>query len=121
VSADRALAALGGLLGAAGVALLALAAHGPFQGLAPAAEMTLCHAPALLGVAALCHLGVMAPRLGRLAGFGLALGVALFSGDIALHATTGSRLFPMAAPTGGSLTIAAWLGLAAAAMLGRRR
>jgi uncharacterized membrane protein YgdD (TMEM256/DUF423 family) len=44
------------------------------------------------------------------------LGAVLFSSDIALRAFAGSRLFAMAAPTGGIILIAAWIGLAAAAI-----
>jgi len=43
-------------------------------------------------------------------------GAALFSGDIALRAFSGHRLFVMAAPTGGIVLIAAWLALAVAAI-----
>ncbi|MGA7955870.1 MAG: DUF423 domain-containing protein [Xanthobacteraceae bacterium] len=45
------------------------------------------------------------------------LGAVLFSGDIALRAFTAHRLFPFAAPSGGFILIAAWLGLAGAALL----
>ncbi|MGC2124531.1 MAG: DUF423 domain-containing protein, partial [Xanthobacteraceae bacterium] len=44
------------------------------------------------------------------------LGAVLFSGDIALRALAGHRLFPFAAPTGGFILIAAWLALAIAAL-----
>jgi uncharacterized membrane protein YgdD (TMEM256/DUF423 family) len=44
------------------------------------------------------------------------LGGALFSGDIAMRAFVGDRLFPMAAPTGGTLLLGGWLILAAAAL-----
>jgi uncharacterized membrane protein YgdD (TMEM256/DUF423 family) len=44
------------------------------------------------------------------------VGAALFSGDIALRAFAGHRLFAFAAPTGGFILIAAWLALAAAAI-----
>ena len=47
--------------------------------------------------------------------------VALFGGDIALHTLTGSHIFPMAAPTGGSLLIASWLVVALLAALEWRR
>jgi uncharacterized membrane protein YgdD (TMEM256/DUF423 family) len=40
--------------------------------------------------------------------------VTLFSGDIAVRTLMGQRLFPMAAPIGGSTMIAGWLVLAAA-------
>ena len=84
---------LAGLMGAGGVALAAADAHAaPGAGLAGAAYMLLFHAAALLG------------------------GAALFSGDVALRAFAGHRLFPMAAPTGGVILIAAWLALAAAAV-----
>jgi uncharacterized membrane protein YgdD (TMEM256/DUF423 family) len=49
-------------------------------------------------------------------GAGWVLGAALFSGDLALRAFTGHRLFVMAAPAGGIILIAAWLALAAAAL-----
>jgi uncharacterized membrane protein YgdD (TMEM256/DUF423 family) len=45
------------------------------------------------------------------------LGAVLFSGDIVLRAFTAHRLFPFAAPSGGFILIAAWLGLAGAALL----
>ena len=44
-------------------------------------------------------------------------GTTLFASDIALRGLADLRLFPMAAPTGGSLMIAAWLAVAAAAFL----
>jgi uncharacterized membrane protein YgdD (TMEM256/DUF423 family) len=44
----------------------------------------------------------------------LLVGVSLFSGDIALRTFTGNRLFPMAAPTGGTTMIIGWLIVAVA-------
>jgi uncharacterized membrane protein YgdD (TMEM256/DUF423 family) len=44
------------------------------------------------------------------------LGAFLFSGDIALRAFTGHRIFAMAAPTGGTILIIAWLALAVIAV-----
>ena len=61
-----------------------------------------------LGVAGLAD-GL--PRL-VWAGAGLALGACLFSADLASRAFLDDRLFPMAAPTGGSLMILSWLALA---------
>jgi len=43
-------------------------------------------------------------------------GGALFAGDIAMRAFAGQRLFPMAAPTGGTLLLIGWLVLTAAAL-----
>jgi len=53
------------------------------------------------------------------AGFALALGAALFAGDLMMRDLAGHSLFAMAAPTGGTLAIAAWLGIAASALLAR--
>jgi uncharacterized membrane protein YgdD (TMEM256/DUF423 family) len=41
----------------------------------------------------------------------------MFSGDIALRAFAGQRLFPFAAPTGGTILILAWLAVALAGVL----
>ena len=49
---------------------------------------------------------------------GFVAGAGLFAGDLALRAFAGHRLFPMAAPTGGTILIAAWLALAIAALAG---
>ena len=64
------------------------------------------------------RIGVL-PRLPTLAVLiAWVLGAALFSGDIALRAFTGHRLFAMAAPTGGTILIIAWLALAVIAVGG---
>jgi uncharacterized membrane protein YgdD (TMEM256/DUF423 family) len=49
------------------------------------------------------------------------LGAVLFSGDIALRALAGERLFAMAAPTGGLILIGAWVALTGAAVAARLR
>lgn len=104
-----------GLLGAAGVALLAAAAHIGGDNLHTAAAFMLAHAPALLA------LGLAGGGRGRgIAAALLFAGVALFSGDLVLRDIYGERLFPMAAPAGGTLTIAGWLAIAATAVLPRR-
>ena len=113
------LIALAGLMGAAGVVLLAAGAHGPHAGagLDSAGQMLLFHAAAVIGVAVALHQGLLFRPLALAAAIGLVVGAALFSGDIALKALAGHRLFPMAAPTGGFISIASWLGLAAAAVV----
>jgi uncharacterized membrane protein YgdD (TMEM256/DUF423 family) len=111
------LIALAGLMGAAGVALAAVAAHlAPGAGLDSAAYMLLFHAAAVLGGAALVQQNVPWRPLALIVLAAWVLGTGLFSGDIAIRALAGHRLFPMAAPTGGVLLIGAWLGLAAAAV-----
>ncbi|MBU3886860.1 DUF423 domain-containing protein [Methylosinus sporium] len=105
--------AFAALDGAAGVALSAAAAHiSSAANLDTASRFLMIHAAAALGLGALL---AAKPPLGRwLTGVGFALlaGVALFSGDLVARAFAGDRLFPYAAPIGGSLTIASWLALA---------
>jgi len=105
-----------GLAGAAGVALAAMGAHGEgYAALTPPAYFLLMHAVAAVAIAALAtragHPGALV-----LAALILLLGVSLFSGDIAVRTLLGHRLFPMAAPLGGSTMIVGWLVLAAAAL-----
>lgn len=105
-----------GLMGAAGVALAAAAAHAmPGAGLDSAAYILLFHAAAVTAGAAAIASGLVWRPLALVALAGLVVGALLFSGDIALRAFAGHRIFPMAAPTGGSLMILAWLTLAVAA------
>jgi uncharacterized membrane protein YgdD (TMEM256/DUF423 family) len=105
-----------GLAGAAGVALAALAAHkvqDPM--LASAAGLLTMHAAAVAAIAAI------AQRIEHAGGF-IAAGVMLlfgsivFAGTIALLVLAGERLFPMAAPTGGSAMILGWLVVAFTAL-----
>jgi uncharacterized membrane protein YgdD (TMEM256/DUF423 family) len=112
------LIALAGLMGAAGVVLLAAGAHAaPGAGLDGAGQMLLFHAAAVIGAAVALHQGLLLRPLALAAAIGLVVGAALFSGDIALKALAGHRLFPFAAPTGGVISIASWLGLAVAAVM----
>ena len=101
------------LMGAAGVALAAMAAHLPDAGnLALASSFLLFHAPAVLALAA------FAPRSPaiRLAQAGLIAGPALFATALAVDVLAGIQMEPSPAPFGGALAIAAWL-LAAGAFL----
>ncbi|MBL8590111.1 MAG: DUF423 domain-containing protein [Methylobacteriaceae bacterium] len=85
-----------------------------------AGQMLLFHAAALIAGTAARKAGLLRDGAARLALAAMALGVGLFAADLALRATAGARLFPMAAPLGGGLTIAGWLGLAGAALAARR-
>ncbi len=108
---------LAGLLGASGIVLAAAGAHAATNaGLDSAAYMLLFHAAALLGGAALAQQGLLWRPLTLAVLVAWVVGATLFSGDIALCAFAGHRLFAMAAPTGGIILIAAWLALAAAAI-----
>lgn len=107
---NRFLILAAGLLGAGGVALLASAAHAGGDNLGTAAAFMLAHAPALLAV------GLAGGRILAPAALVVLAGVALFAGDLTMRDLAGARLFPMAAPTGGTLTILGWLGIAASAL-----
>lgn len=108
---------LAGLMGASGVILAAAGAHAaPHAGLDSAAYMLLFHAAAVVGGTALAQQGLLWRPLALAAPIAWIAGAALFSGDVALRAFAGHRLFPFAAPTGGVILIAAWLALAAAAI-----
>jgi uncharacterized membrane protein YgdD (TMEM256/DUF423 family) len=101
-----------GLLGAAGVGLLAAAAHIGGDNLRTAAAFILAHAPALLAIG-------LAGRNQAIAAAACVMlaGVALFSGDLVMRDMFGERLFAMAAPTGGTLTMLGWLGVALSVLL----
>jgi uncharacterized membrane protein YgdD (TMEM256/DUF423 family) len=104
-------------MGACGVGLAATAAHGTSAaGLDSAAWLLLFHAVAILGAASLAHQGQLWRPLALAAMLCFVIGGALFSGDIAMRAFAGHRLFPMAAPSGGTLLLAGWLILTAAAL-----
>jgi uncharacterized membrane protein YgdD (TMEM256/DUF423 family) len=111
------LLALAGVLGAAGIAAAAWAAHRSADpDLQIAAYFLLIHATAIASIAAQRRAGFLA------AASILATGALLFCGDLVLRALVGTRLFAMAAPTGGILLIIGWLALTAASIraLGRR-
>ncbi len=108
---------LAGLMGASGIMLAAAGAHAaPGAGLDGAAYMLLFHATTIIGAAALIQNGMLwrGPALIVLAAW--VLGALLFSGDIALRAFAGHRLFPMAAPSGGIILILGWLSFAGLAI-----
>ena len=112
------LIALAGLMGAAGIMLAAAGAHAaPGAGLDGAAYMLLFHAAALLGGVALLQQGALWRPLALIALAAWVVGAVLFSGDIALRAFAGHRLFAFAAPSGGVILILVWLALTVAAIV----
>ncbi|MBZ9821704.1 DUF423 domain-containing protein [Mesorhizobium sp. CA4] len=108
---SRILVLAAGLVGAAGVALSATAAHrgGAFTG--TAANFLLMHAPALLAIGL-----VGGNRCLRIASLVLFAGLLLFCGDLLARDFLGSRLFPMSAPIGGTLLIVGWVAIAVSAL-----
>lgn len=110
-----------GIMGADGVILAAASAHQPDASrLASASSMLLFHAAAILGVVALVERGTAHLQIGLTATFGFVIGASLFAGDLTLRQYVGHGLFPMAAPTGGTLLIVSWIALAVSAAWPRR-
>ena len=64
--------------------------------------------------------GLIGRPLGLVAVVLILAGVSLFAGDLALRAYAGHRLFPLAAPSGGTLMIGGWVLLALAAFISLR-
>jgi uncharacterized membrane protein YgdD (TMEM256/DUF423 family) len=117
----RILIILAGIMGADGVVLAAASAHqADAARLASASSMLLFHSSAVLAVAALAERSVIHVRIGIAAALGFVIAAALFAGDLTLRQYAGHSLFPMAAPTGGTLLIVSWLVLALAAAWPRR-
>ncbi len=113
---QRILIGLAGIMGADGVILAAASAHGADAArLGSASSMLLFHACAVLGTVALIERGVIHARIGMTAAWGFVVAAALFATDLTLRQYAGHSLFPMAAPTGGTLLILSWLALAVAA------
>lgn len=120
--AFRILIVLAGMMGADGVILAAASAHqADAARLASASSMLLFHATAVLATVALAERGIIRAGIGIAAAFGFVLAAGLFAGDLTLRQYAGHSLFPMAAPTGGTLLIVSWLVLAVAAAWPRRQ
>jgi uncharacterized membrane protein YgdD (TMEM256/DUF423 family) len=119
--AYRILIVLAGIMGADGVILAAASAHqADASRLASASSMLLFHATAILGIVALAERAIVHARIGIASAFGFVIASALFAGDLSLRQYAGHSLFPMAAPTGGTLLILSWLAVAVAAAWPRR-
>ena len=117
----RILVILAGIMGADGVILAAASAHQPDASrLASASSMLLFHATAVLAVVALAERGVIDARIGIAAASGFVIATGLFAGDLTLRQYAGHGLFPLAAPSGGTLLIISWLALAVCAAWPRR-
>ena len=117
----RILIALAGLMGACGVVLAAGAAHlADASRLGPASSMLLFHATAVLGTAALTERGILHARIGIVAAIGFVIAASLFAGDLTVRQYADHSLFPMAAPTGGTLLIASWIVLTLSAVWPRK-
>ncbi|HKU08724.1 MAG TPA: DUF423 domain-containing protein [Bradyrhizobium sp.] len=118
----RVLIVLAGIMGADGVMLAAASAHqADASRLGAASSMLLFHACAVLATVVLAERALIHARIGLGAATGFVIAAGLFSADLTLRQYAGYGLFPLAAPTGGTLMIASWLALAVAAAWPRRR
>ncbi len=112
----RVLIVLAGIMGADGVILAAASAHqAEAARLAAASSMLLFHACAVMAAVALAERALVHARIGLAAAGGFVVAAVLFAGDLTLRQYAGHGLFPLAAPTGGTLLIASWLAMAVAA------
>jgi uncharacterized membrane protein YgdD (TMEM256/DUF423 family) len=112
-----ALNAWAGLLGACGVAAAAAGAHlAGAENLHSVALILLVHAAALPGLTAHARKGAWGGRLWLASALAIASGAALFSADVTLLTLRGARLFPFAAPTGGTAMILGWAFACAAGL-----
>jgi uncharacterized membrane protein YgdD (TMEM256/DUF423 family) len=116
MTGPRILIILAAIMGADGVILAAASAHQPdATRLAAASSMLLFHSLAVLAVVALIERSIIHIGIGIASAFGFVIATALFAGDLTLRQYAGHSLFPMAAPSGGTLLIVSWLLLAVAA------
>jgi uncharacterized membrane protein YgdD (TMEM256/DUF423 family) len=107
---------LAGLIGAGGVIFSAMAAHGGDTHLfSAAATACMAQAPALLGI----YIGWERIRTALIASALIGIGCLLFAGDLIFRTRFGHGLFPMSAPTGGTMMILGWLAVAAGAFFRR--
>lgn len=107
---------LAGLLGALGVVFSAMAAHGEDQRLlGAAAAACMAQAPALLALS----IGWEKVRTALPASILIGLGCILFAGDLLYRSRVGTGLFPMSAPTGGTMMILGWLAVGLGAIFRR--
>lgn len=121
MTATRIHLTIAALMGLAGVALLAAAAHVTgTSNVQTAGQMLLFHAPMVVGATIARKTGYLLDWLARFGVSLLILGVALFAADLARRGFGGEALFPRAAPIGGFGMLGGWLMLALSALFAPR-
>lgn len=121
MNATRIHLVLAALMGLAGVALLAAAAH--VTGTAnvqTAGQMLLFHASVVIGATAARKGGHLHDGIARIALSAVIFGAVLFAADLSRRGFANEGLFPRAAPIGGWFMLGGWLGLAVAAATAKR-
>lgn len=107
---------LAGIIGAAGVTFSAMAAHGGDTHLySAAAAACMAQAPALVAI----YAGWEKIRTALVAAALIGIGCLLFAGDLVFRTKFGHGLFPMSAPTGGTMMILGWVAVAVGALFRR--
>jgi uncharacterized membrane protein YgdD (TMEM256/DUF423 family) len=107
------LAGVAALMGAAGVALAAAGVHENGGELAErGALFLLLHAAAAIAIAAHARVATASASALVTVGFVMEAGAVLFSAELAMHVFTGERIFPLAAPIGGTTMLLSWMALA---------
>ncbi|MGU3574788.1 DUF423 domain-containing protein [Brucellaceae bacterium C25G] len=105
VQINRFFSTFGCLIGALALIAYAGAAHNDTGNLGIVAPILLAHAPTFLVLSILSRQSCTA----TIGGTAMLIGLALFCGDLLCRDFVGQRLFPFAAPTGGSVLIIGWL------------
>ena len=77
-----------------------------------APSFSCCTPPRRSAIAAHARVATDSARALVIVGFVMEAGAALFSAELAMRAFTGERIFPFAAPIGGSTMMISWLALA---------
>lgn len=108
----RLFCAFAGLYGGSGIAAYAAASHigGYYDAIAP---LLLGNGAALIGLSVASKTNIVM----RLSGVLIIIGVGLFVSDIMSRELFEGRLFPYAAPLGGTINIIGWLLLVISAFL----
>jgi uncharacterized membrane protein YgdD (TMEM256/DUF423 family) len=118
---DQILIALAGIMGAVGIMLIAAGTHNkPGVALDSAGYLSLIHALAVIMGAFAVRAGVILRPAGIIGVWGFVLGTFLFASDVIVRAYLHTRLFPFAAPAGGTILIISWLLLTVAALAALR-
>ena len=111
------LVALAALAGAAGVIEAAMVAHATTDPLIQtSANFLQLNAAAVIAIAAVAQAAPFRRRAFLVAGSILLGGSALFCGDLTARALSTQRLFPFAAPIGGTSMILGWIATALAGL-----
>lgn len=108
-----------GMMGFAGVIMLAMGSHPPQTGtLATGGQFLLFHAPIVIVVASQTRFAGVYKRAAQAL---LLAGPVLFAAEVAFHTASQSTALTVLAPIGGGMTILGWLCVAIGAIRTQKR